>query len=120
MTRERDILLLVGDMLAALDEIDTFAQVGEAVFLGDLRTQRAIERSFEILGEAANQLPAEPRARYADVPWRVIIDHRNRLIHGYASVEPARVWQTIVRDLPGLRVSLERLHSLIRGEQPDQ
>ncbi|WP_148268699.1 DUF86 domain-containing protein [Azoarcus olearius] len=111
-------MLLVGDMLAALAEIESFAQVGEAAFMADLRTQRAIERSFEILGEAASQLSTELRARYAEVPWRVVIDHRNRLIHGYASIEPARVWQTIVRDLPGLRASLEQAQTLIRGEQP--
>lgn len=119
MTQARDLALLIAGMLQAVSEIETFAQVGEAAFLTDLRTQRAVERSFEILGEAANQVPGAARERFPAVPWRVVIDHRNRLIHGYASVDAARVWQTIVRDLPGLRAELAHAQLLIQGARPE-
>lgn len=118
MTQPRDSLVLLRDMLGALAEIESFAAIGEAAFLADLRTRRAVERSFEILGEAANLLTPEFRDRFPEVPWRVVIDHRNRLIHGYASVDPVRVWQTIVVDLPPLRVRLEAIVICLKGETP--
>ena len=118
MTQARDPLVLLADMLAALGEIEAFAAVGETGFLADLRTRRAVERSFEILGEAANLLSAEVRERFPEVPWRVVIDHRHRLIHGYATIDPARVWRTIVADLPPLRAQLEAIVTLLNGEMP--
>lgn len=118
MTQPRDPLVLLADMLAALAEIESFATVGEAAFLADLRTRRAVERSFEILGGAAGLLPVEVRERFPELPWRVVIDHRNRLIHGYATVDPARVWRTVVADLPPLRTQLEDIVTLLKGEMP--
>jgi uncharacterized protein with HEPN domain len=118
VTYPRDTLALLADMLGALAEIESFAAIGETAFLADLRTRRAVERSFEILGEAASVLPAGVRERFPEVPWRVVIDHRNRLIHGYATIDPARVWRTIVADLPPLRAQLEDIVTLLKGEKP--
>jgi uncharacterized protein with HEPN domain len=94
VTHPCDPLVLLADMLAAPAEIEAFAAIGEGAFLADLRTRRAVERSFETLGEAANLLPAEVRERFSEVPWRVVIDHRNRLSHGYATIDSSRVWRT--------------------------
>ena len=104
-------------MLAAIAEIESFAADGEAAFLAEVRTRRAVERSFEILGEAAGRLPESVRERFADVPWRVVIDHRNRLIHGYATVDPARVWATILRDLPPLRIQIAHVRNILQNEE---
>jgi len=55
--------------------------------VADERTSLALERAIEILGEAANRMPADTRARYPDVPWREMIGTRNRLAHGYLATE---------------------------------
>jgi uncharacterized protein with HEPN domain len=47
----------------------------------------AIARLLEMLGEAANRVPEEIRMKYPDLPWLQMIAARNRLIHGYDSVD---------------------------------
>ena len=54
--------------------------------------QRAIVRSLEIIGEAANKLSAEFKETYPEIPWRKLTDTRNRLIHGYFTVSLSIVW----------------------------
>ena len=62
----------------------------------------ALVRLLEIVGEAANRVPAEERAHYPEVPWQDIVDLRNRLIHGYDSVDFDILWQILQDDLPKL------------------
>jgi len=120
VTQPRDPEPLLIDMLGAVDEIERFVAEGREAFLGDLRTRRAVERSFEILGGAAAQMPQALRDASPEVPWRIVIDHRNRLIHGYASIQPARLWQTIVSDLPSLKAGLMRVLTRIRALRPEE
>jgi uncharacterized protein with HEPN domain len=90
----------------------------EAVAMGsgrtraDLDTDRQLNlslvRLLEIIGEAAGRIPAEERARRPAVPWSEIIGLRNRLIHGYDSVDFDIVWQIVSEDLPSLVAALEK------------
>lgn len=77
----------------------------------DLVTDRQLNlatmRLLEIVGEAAARVPADERERYAGVPWYEIIGLRNRLIHGYDSVDLAIVWEIVQDDLPKLIAALE-------------
>jgi len=79
----------------------------------DLDTDRqlnlALVRLLEIIGEAAGRIPPESRAQYADIPWTEIVSLRNRLIHGYDSVDFDILWQIITKDLPSLIVTLEKI-----------
>ena len=74
----------------------------------------ALARLLEVVGGAATRVPAEERARHGDIPWSQVIGLRNRLIHGYDTVNFRIVWQIIRTDLPPLVSSLER----ILREQP--
>lgn len=72
-------------------------------YLDDRMLRSAVERQFEIIGEALNQLcKIDPKwaERIPDVPQ--IIAFRNLLIHGYASVNDLTVWRTIEASLPTL------------------
>ena len=81
----------------------------------DLRGDRilglAMTRLVEIIGEAANRLPAEERSKYPGIEWSQIIGMRNRLIHAYDQVELDIVWQTATVDLPPLIEELQRILS---------
>lgn len=68
----------------------------------------ALERFIEVLGEAAGKVSQATREELAAVPWRGIIGMRNRLIHGYASVDHDIVWDVVTEDLPQLIAELER------------
>jgi uncharacterized protein with HEPN domain len=108
--RIQDYLL---HMVEAIDRINIYtANLGENSFLSDPKTQDAVIRNFEIIGEAAQNI----RQRYPDfvasnpdVPWRSAYGMRNALTHGYFDVDMEQVWETIRNDLPLLRRLLDAL-----------
>ena len=69
-------------------------------FVADPKTQDAVIRNLEILGEAAKNLSEDFRARYAAVPWRSIAGARDRLIHHYFGTNLDIVWQIATVELP--------------------
>lgn len=81
-----------------------------ADFDGDIVLRSAVERQFEILGEALGRLARLDAALAARIPdLREIVAFRNVLIHGYAVIDRARVWRTVQDDLPAQRAALEDL-----------
>ena len=79
----------------------------------DLKSDRILElalvRLIEIVGEAAVKMNPEGQAECPLIPWREVIGMRNRLIHGYDSVDLDVLWDTIENDLPPLIKELERI-----------
>jgi uncharacterized protein with HEPN domain len=73
----------------------------------------ALVRLLEIIGEAANRIPKEEQARHSQIPWPQIVGLRNRLIHGYDSVDFDILWQIVTQDLPPL---IETLEAIIPSE----
>lgn len=76
----------------------------------------AVERQFEILGEALNQLRKVAPAIAQRIPdLAEIVDFRNLLIHGYATVDHSIVWRTVEDDLARLRSQLDELLPEVGG-----
>ena len=75
----------------------------------DRQLNLALVRLLEIIGEAAARTPEEERTLYPDIPWQEIVSLRNRLIHGYDSVDFEILWNVITTDLPPLIAKLERI-----------
>jgi uncharacterized protein with HEPN domain len=73
----------------------------------DRMLQLALVHVIEMIGEAANRV--SPPGRHPDVPWTAAIGARNRMIHGYDSIDYDVVWQIATEDLPALIQTLERL-----------
>jgi uncharacterized protein with HEPN domain len=69
----------------------------------------ALTRLLEIIGEAATRVPDEMQAKYPELPWMQMVGARNRLIHGYDSVDFDILWAIIVKDLPVLISQLENI-----------
>jgi uncharacterized protein with HEPN domain len=77
-------------------------------FEDDIKTQKAIERNIEIIGEALNRiLKLSPDIAISDS--RKIVDTRNRIIHGYDSITPDILWLIIKRSLPILQKEISEL-----------
>ena len=55
-----------------------------------------------ILGEAANRIPEAVRDAHREIPWRTIIDARNRIIHGYGDIDEDVAWDIVSRDISEL------------------
>jgi uncharacterized protein with HEPN domain len=98
----------LGHINDAIAAIETYVAGGRETFLRERMIQDAVIRNFEVIGEAANRL--SPAARDpAGAVWQRIIAFRNRLIHGYWSVDLLLVWDVIQKDLPGLKLEFARL-----------
>jgi uncharacterized protein with HEPN domain len=92
-------------VIAAITAGKTFAD-----FDRDIVLRSAVERQFEIVGEALAQLARLDAAIAEKIPdLREIIAFRNVLIHGYAVIDRARVWRVIEENLPQLRAALAEL-----------
>jgi uncharacterized protein with HEPN domain len=69
----------------------------------------ALVRLMEVVGEAAARMPPLEQARYPRVPWRQIVNLRNRLIHAYDRVDFDLLWQILKDDMPPLVVELDAI-----------
>ena len=69
----------------------------------------AVIRLLEILGEAAKSVSPETRGRHPNLPWSQMAATRDRLIHGYFSVDLDIVWQIVRHDLPPVVAALEAI-----------
>lgn len=105
---ERDGLFLQ-HVLDAIGEIESFTTDGQRGFMSDRKTQSAVMRQLEIIGEAAKNLSAPLTARETAVPWRQIAGTRDRLIHAYFKVDLDAVWSMVEQDLPALRDNVRRI-----------
>jgi uncharacterized protein with HEPN domain len=84
---EREYRDFIIDMIEAADMVASFIQgMTKEQFLADKKTQFAVVRALEIIGEAAKKVPDSIRSRYPDLPWREISGMRDKLIHDYFGV----------------------------------
>ncbi|MBS4050766.1 MAG: DUF86 domain-containing protein [Methylomonas sp.] len=86
--------------------------MSEVTFLEDEKTQDAVIRNFEIIGEAAHNIEryhADYAEFHADVPWTLMYAMRNRISHGYFKVDYELIWQTIHADLPEIHQQIQLL-----------
>ena len=72
----------------------------------NMLVQDGVVREFEVIGEAAKYLSETFKAGHAEIPWRQVIDMRNKLVHEYFTVDTELVWTTIRNDLPVLKQAM--------------
>jgi uncharacterized protein with HEPN domain len=101
-------------MLDSIDLIQRYTQgLSYEEFAAQQVLQDAVVLRIAILGEAASHLPEQDKARWTSVPWRVITDMRNRLIHGYFAMRLDLVWQVVAVDLPPLKSQLRSIRDAL-------
>lgn len=96
----------------AIRKILAYTEQNRDVFLRDTKTQDAVLRNFEIIGEAVKRLSEETKSRRPDLPWRNIAGLRDVLIHNYMGVNLVRVWNVVDNDLPKLQEAIDELLDL--------
>ena len=69
----------------------------------------AVVRNVEVIGEAANNLTRDFRSKSLQIEWRKIIATRNRIIHGYATVDLEIIWNITQNDLGSLKTEIEEI-----------
>jgi uncharacterized protein with HEPN domain len=106
---------LLNDIQEAAHRIAAYiAAMPYEAFLGDTKTQDAVVRNLEIIGEATKNLSAELRAKYPDIPWRSMAGVRDRLIHDYFGVNLDIVWHIVTVELPDVA---SRIEEILRDER---
>ena len=104
-------------ILEALKRIFNYVgDIGEVGFLTNALVQDAVLRNLEIIGEASNKLVRyhdEFIKQYPDVPWEDMYWMRNRISHGYFSIDFEIIWKTIEQDLPTLEEQIQNIYKKI-------
>ena len=110
MSQERDPRVYLDDMVTAATKAIEFVDgLSFDEFVSDDRTTFAVIRAFEILGEAAKQVPSPIRKQLPRVPWQDMAGMRDKLIHAYHGVDLHVVWRAIGEDLPMVVTEVRRL-----------
>jgi uncharacterized protein with HEPN domain len=109
MAPERDETLYLVDMREAVERILRYTTAGRDAFLADPMIQDAVIRNLEVMGEAVRRVSADTRSAHPEIPWKQIAGTRDRVIHGYFTVDLEIVWEIVETELPSLH---QRLASL--------
>jgi uncharacterized protein with HEPN domain len=100
----------ISDVKEAIERIKKYtADMSYEMFLQDTKTQDAVIRNIEIIGEAAKNLSSDFRKKYAHLDWKNIAGMRDKIIHFYFGVKWDVVWAVIRDKLPKLKIEIEKV-----------
>lgn len=100
---ERDNGLLISDIAVAINKIlDYTTEMSFEDYNSDSKTRDAVERNFQIIGEASARVSLDFKLKHSHIEWRIIKDFRNLIIHEYFGVDNHIVWDIVVNRLPEL------------------
>ena len=104
---DRELLL---DMLEAIRRADIYiTNMGYGEFMTDVKTQDAVIRTLEILGEASKGISPAIKSTFSDVPWKRIAGLRDKLIHDYFGVNLDIVWEVVTLEISTLAPQLSQI-----------
>ena len=110
MPPERDPVYLWDMLNAAQGVVFHLQGVTYEQYSADENLRLATERRIEIIGEAARRVSPDFKEAHPEIPWRLIVDQRNVLIHSYDEIEDERIWRLAMREIPRL---IEQLTDLL-------
>lgn len=87
--------------------LDSITDIDRKTFKNDIKTQDAVLRRIQVIGESAKQLSEKTRRETPEIPWRKMIGMRNILVHDYLGIDMDTVWDTATVDLEEIKIALQ-------------
>jgi len=107
MSKRADVAF-ISDTKEAVVRINAYTEhLSYEQFLEDKKTQDAVVRNLEIIGEAAKNISEELKDKYPKMPWRDLAGLRDKLIHHYFGVNFDVVWNIVKEELPEVLLQVE-------------
>ncbi len=98
---KREWRFYLQDMTRFAQNVQTYTEgMNQADFVTSGINYDATLRNLELIGEAATHVPQDIQTQNIEIPWRLVIATRNRLIHGYLGIDDDTVWNVIQEDIP--------------------
>jgi uncharacterized protein with HEPN domain len=105
-----EFLDFIEDILDAMDKAEVLVEgFTYREFEEDFRTNFAVIRALEIIGEATKRLPMSVREQYPGIPWTGMAGMRDRIIHGYDTVDLQIVWDVVKQDIPEIKPQIQQI-----------
>ena len=118
MTQSRNSALYLSDILENIQNIELFTEDGKDAFFHSIKTQYAVLKCLENIGEAVKNIPLEYKKLSAYPNWRSAAGTRDILIHHYFSVDTNLVWNIVSNDIPLLKSAVQQIISQIEQKNP--
>lgn len=113
----REWKLRIEDIIDSIHEIYQYMTgISYDEFCADTKTAKAVSYCLAIIGEAVRHIPEEVKTQAPEIPWQVIGDMRNVMIHEYFGIDLDIVWKTVCYDLSPLLPVLKQLLQSEQGE----
>lgn len=106
MKDDKLYLIHIGE---CIDRIVEYTAAGKDTFFKDIKTQDAVIRNLQTLGESIKRVSDGVKASHPEIEWKHIAGFRNVLVHDYLGVNLKRVWEVIEKFLPDLKRKIEAL-----------
>lgn len=107
----REWRFYIDDMIEFSEKVIAYTrELEQATFVANDLAYDATLRNLELIGEAATRIPDDVRTAHPNIPWRMMIATRNRLIHAYLGIDNDIVWSIIRDEIPKLLIQLRGLH----------
>jgi len=104
---KRDYKLYLQDIITSINHIQDFVDnIDYDCFLDDIKTQSAVVRQLEIIGEASKNIPQDIKIINTNIPWRKIAGTRDIIVHEYFGIDYALVWDIIHNELKTLKIQI--------------
>jgi len=89
--------------------VEKLPQLSPEKLNSDEDLRKAVEKTLEIIGEAAKRIPKEFRETHSEIPWREMAGLRDVMIHDYGNIDYIILWNVIKFEIPALKEKIEQL-----------